>query len=185
MTDEQIVALYWSRSEDALTQTRHVHGEGCRRLALRILRDEGAAEECVNDALLRAWNTIPPQQPTHLGAYLLKLTRNLALDGLRTRRAEKRGGGEAEAVLDELAEVLGAAESAESALDAKELGAAVNRFVRALPEREGNVFIRRCFFAESAAEIAQRYGMSEGGVKVSLSRTRKKLKAFLESEGYL
>ena len=185
MTDEQIVALYWSRSEDAIAQSRRAHGERCRSLAGRILGDEGAAEECVNDALLRAWNSIPPQQPTHLGAYLLKLTRNLALDGLRTRRAKKRGGGETDAVIDELSEVLGTAESAESALDAKELGAAVNRFVRALPEREGNVFIRRCFFAESAAEIARRYGMSEGGVKVSLSRTRKKLKAFLESEGYL
>lgn len=185
MTDEQIVALYWSRSEDAIAQTRHAHGERCRLLALRILGDEGAAEECVNDALLRAWNTVPPQRPAHLGAYLLKLTRSLAVDSLRARRAEKRGGGETEAVLDELAEVLGTVESAESALDAKELGAAVNRFVRALPEHEGNVFVRRCFFAESAAEIAQRYGMSEGSVKVSLSRTRKKLRAHLESEGYL
>ena len=185
MTDEQIVALYWARSEEAIAQTRETYGGRCRALAEQILCDGGDADECVNDMLLRAWNATPPERPTHLGAYLMKLTRNLALDRRRARGAQKRGGDAVDAVLDELGEVLGARETADSALSAKELGAAVSRFVRALPEREGNVFIRRCFFAESAAEIARRYGMSEGGVKVTLSRTRKKLRAYLESEGYL
>ncbi len=185
MTDEQIVALYWARSEEAIAQTRETYGGRCRALAEQILCDGGDADECVNDMLLRAWNAIPPERPTHLGAYLMKLTRNLALDRRRARGAQKRGGDAVDAVLDELGEVLGARETADSALSAKELGAAVSRFVRALPARESSVFLRRCFFAESTAEIAARCGMSEGGVKVTLSRTRKKLRAYLESEGYL
>ena len=88
-------------------------------------------------------------------------------------------------MLDELSEVVGTREDAESAVTAKELGEAVDRFVRSLPRREGDIFVRRCFFADATAEIAARYGMSEGNVKVTLFRTRTKLRIYLESEGYL
>ena len=49
---------------------------------------------------------------------------------------------------------------------------------------EGNVLVRRYFFAESIADIARRYGLTENHVTVMLSRTRKKLKAHLLKEGY-
>lgn len=184
MTDEQIVALYLQKDEAALRESENAYGGYCRALARRFVSAEDASE-CVNDAYLRAWGAIPPERPTHLRAYLAKLTRNLALDRRRAYGAEKRGNGEADAVLDELAEIVGASETAESAVTARELGEAVNRFVRGLPRREGDVFVRRCFFADSTAEIARRYGMSENNVKVTLSRTRKKLRTYLESEGYL
>ena len=184
MTDEQIVNLYWQRDEHALRESESAYGGYCRALAERFLSAEDASE-CVNDAYLRAWNAIPPERPAHLRAFLAKLTRNAALDRLRAGSAEKRGGGEADAVLDELAEVVGAGETAESAVTAKELGETVNRFVRALPRREGDIFIRRCFFADTTAEIAKRYGMTESNVKVTLFRARKKLRIYLESEGYL
>ncbi len=184
MTDEQIVTLFWQRDEKALTESEKAYGGYCRALAERFVSAEDA-NECWNDAMLRAWNAIPPQRPSHLRAFLAKLTRNLALDRFRVSSAAKRGGGDAEAVLSELAEMIGGRESAESAVTAQELGIAVNSFVRALPAREGNVFVRRCFFADTTAAIAARFGMSEGSVKVMLSRTRKKLKVYLESEGYI
>ena len=184
MTDEQIVNLYWRKDEAALRESESAYGAYCRVLAERFVSPEDA-QECVNDAYLRAWDAIPPERPRHLRAYLAKLTRNAALDRYRACAAEKRGGGTADAVLDELAEIVGGYEDAESAVTAKELGEAVNRFVRDLPRHEGDVFIRRCFFADSTAEIAKRYGMTENSVKVTLSRTRKKLKLYLESEGYL
>lgn len=184
MTDEQIVSLFWQRDEQALRESEAVYGGVCRALAERFVSAEDA-EECWNDALLRSWKSIPPERPTHLRAWFLKLTRNLALDRFRVSRAAKRGGGEADAVLSELSEVLSGHETAENAVSARELGEAVSRFIRGLPRREGDVFLRRCFFADSAAEIAGRYGMTEGSVRVMLSRTRKKLRGYLESEGYL
>ena len=184
MTDEQIVDLFWKKDEAALRESESAYGAYCRALAERFVSAEDA-RECVNDAYLRAWDAIPPERPTHLRAFLAKLTRNAAIDRYRADAAEKRGGGEPEAVLDELAEVVGAGETAESAVTAKELGEAVNRFVRGLPRREGDVFIRRCFFAETTAEIAKRYGMTENNVKVTLFRARTKLRVYLEKEGYL
>lgn len=184
MTDEQIVNLYLQKDEAALRESERAYGAYCRALAERFVSAEDAGE-CVNDAYLRAWNAIPPERPAHLRAFLARLTRNAALDRYRAHSAEKRGGGEADAVLEELSEVVGAGETAESAVTAKELGEAVNRFVRSLPRRESDIFVRRCFFADTAAEIAARYGMTEGNVKVTLSRTRKKLRIYLESEGYL
>ena len=71
------------------------------------------------------------------------------------------------------------------AYEAKELREAIQRFVRALPEREGNVLVRRYFFVEPVADIAKRYGLTENNVMVILSRTRRKLKAHLLKEGYL
>ncbi len=184
MTDEQIVTLFWNREEQALHESEAAYGDYCRALAERYVSAEDA-QECWSDAMLRTWDAIPPERPTHLRAFFVKLTRNLALDRIRTDSTAKRGGGEGNAVLSELAEVLGDRETAETSAAAKELGEAVNRFVRSLPQREGNVLIRRCFFADTTAEIAKRYDMSEGGVKVMLSRTRKKLRIYLESEGFL
>lgn len=184
MTDAQIVALYWSRSNDALQASETAFGAYCRALAERFVSAEDAWE-CWNDALLRAWNAIPPERPKHLRAFLARLTRNAALDRRRSESAAKRGGGESDAVLDELSELLSGSESAESAVTARELGEAVSRFARSLPRRECDVLVRRCFFCDTTAEIAARYGMTENAVKVTLSRARKKLRKHLESEGYL
>lgn len=183
MTDEQILERFRNRDETALSASDGAHGAYCRVLAERFVTAEDA-QECWNDALLRAWNAIPPERPAHLRAYLARLTRNAALDRWRASRAEKRGGREADAVLDELRGLI-SAESAECAVAARELGEAVNRFMRALPRREADVLVRRCFFTDTTAEIARRYGMTENAVKVTLWRARKKLKAYLESEGYL
>ncbi|MBR5381352.1 MAG: sigma-70 family RNA polymerase sigma factor [Oscillospiraceae bacterium] len=184
MTDGQIAALFRQRDERALAESEAAYGAFCRALAEKFVSAEDA-QECWSDALLRAWDTVPSENPAHLRAYFARLTRNLALDRFRRESAAKRGGREADAVLSELAELLGGRETAESAAAARELGEAVNRFVASLTPREGDVFVRRCFFAEKTAEIAKRYGMSEGSVKTSLSRTRKKLKTYLESEGYV
>lgn len=88
-------------------------------------------------------------------------------------------------VLDELAECLAGGASAEDAYEGKELGQCIRRFVRELPERDGNLFVRRYFFTEPVAAIAKRYGLTENHVMVLLSRTRGKLKAYLLKEGYL
>lgn len=184
MEDSQIIELYWQRSPDAVSETAKKYGAYCFAIAENILRSAEDSEECVNDAWLRAWNAMPPQRPSVLRLFLARITRNLAFDRFRARNAEKRFGGETALVLDELAECLGGADT-EAAFEAGELRECIRRFVRALPERDGNVAARRYFFAESVAEIAKRYGLSENNVMVILSRTRGKLKAHLLKEGYV
>lgn len=185
MEDSQIIALYWQRSQDAVSETATKYGAYCFAVAENILHNAEDSEECVNDTWLRAWDAMPPQRPGVLRLFLARITRNLAFDRFRARNAEKRFGGEMALVLDELAECLGGGASAEAAFEAAELRESIRRFVRALPERDGNVTARRYFFAEPIADIAKRYGLSESNVTVILSRTRGKLKAHLLKEGYL
>lgn len=184
MEEKEIVALLWQRDENGLREAETRFGRQCRALAENLLGSAADAEECWNDALLRAWNAIPPERPQHLRAYLLKLTRRLAIDRLRTNTAEKRGGGEFPLVLEELAECIPGGPGAEDAALTRALGEAVNRFLLTLPERERMIFVRRCFLVESNRHIARTLGMRENAVAVSLRRTRQKLRAYLEKEGF-
>ena len=183
MTDEEIISLYFDRSEEAIAATQRKYDSYCRTIVGRILGSARDAEEIISDTWLKAWLSIPPNRPRDLKLYLAKIGRNLALNRLRDGRAAKRGEA-ADAVLEELREVLGE-NTTEETVNAKELQTAVNRFLRQLPERECNIFIRRCFYAESAEEIAARYGLRPNTVTVSLHRTRKKLREYLVKEGYL
>lgn len=185
MEDSQIVELYWQKNADAISETANKYGAYCFMIAKNILQSTEDSEECVNDTWLHAWDAMPPQRPAALRMFLARITRNLSFDRFRAQTAEKRGGGEIPLVLDELAECLASQADVEAAYEDKELGACIRRFIRALPEREGNVFVRRYFFTEPAAAIAERYGLTENHVMVILSRVRKKLKQKLTKEGYL
>jgi len=182
--DSLIIELYWQRSADAIRETDSKYGAYCFAISDNILHSKEDSEECVNDTYLAAWNAIPPHKPAKLRMFLAKITRNLSFNRFNARSAQKRGGVETVLVLDELAECLAAETVVESEYETKELGQCIRMFVRTLPERDGNVFVRRYFFTESVAEIAARYGLTENNVMVILSRTRKKLKAHLIKEGF-
>ena len=183
MTDEEIISLYFDRSEEAIAATQRKYDGYCRAIVGRILGSARDTEEILSDTWLKAWLSIPPARPENLRLYLAKIGRNLALNRLRDGRAARRGEG-ADAVLEELSEVLGT-NSTEQTVDAKELQRAVNDFLRRLPERECSIFVRRCFYAESIDTISARYGLRPGTVTVCLHRTRKKLREYLVKEGYL
>ena len=183
MTDEEIISLYFDRSEEAIAATQRKYDGYCRAIVGRILGSARDAEEIISDTWLKAWLSIPPARPENLRLYLAKIGRNLALNRLRDGRAGKRGEA-ADAVLEELREVLGE-NTTEETVNAMELQTAVTRFLRQLPERDCDIFVRRCFYAESADEIAARYGLRPNTVTVSLHRTRKKLRDYLVKEGYL
>ncbi len=183
ITDEEIISLYFDRSEEAIAAAQCKYGGCCHALVGRMLGRTQDVEEVMNDLWLRAWDSIPPGRPENLRLYLAKIGRNLACNRLRENRTAKRGV-EADAVLKELSEILGG-NSTEQAVYAKELQKAVNGFLRQLPERECSIFVRRCFYADSADEIAARYGLRPNTVTVSLHRTRKKLREYLIKEGYL
>ncbi len=185
MEDSIIIQLYWAREERALAETESKYGGYCRAIACNILNNREDAEECVNDTYLRAWNAMPPQRPSILGAFLGKITRNLSLDRIKIIRAEKRGGGQIDLALDELGDCIpdGDGESLEQRIEAEELARCLDRFLRDLPERECCVFLRRYWYVDSVQEIAHRYHMAEGSVKSTLFRVRKKLRVHLEKEG--
>lgn len=184
MEDSQIIELYWQKNADAISETAKKYGVYCFSIAENILHNTEDSEECVNDTWLHAWNAIPPQKPNILRLFLARITRNLSFDRFNAQNAEKRGGGEIAVALDELGECLGGADT-ETAYEAKELRESIQRFVRSLPERDGNVLVRRYFFVEPVADIAKRYSLTENNVMVILSRTRRKLKGYLLKEGYL
>lgn len=184
MEDYAIVDLYWRRDPEAVRESGRKYGAYCRKIARDILQDGRDAEECVNDTWLNAWNAMPENRPERLGPFLGKITRNLAFNRWRSGRAEKRGGGELPAALEELAECVSGS-NLQEAIEAAELAAAVNRFLSALPERDRNVFLRRYWFTEPMAEIAERYGMRENTVRSRLFRIREKLRCHLEKEGLL
>ncbi len=184
MEDNEILRLFNARADEALTAVRTRYGSYCRTIASRILGNEADAEEVENDVLLKAWNTIPPAAPASLKSYLAMLTRQLAVDRVRFAGRSIRGGSEYALSLDELEESLPDGRSDDPA-DALALTEALNRFLRDLPEKKRNIFLKRYWYALSVREIAEECGMKEGNVKMILSRTRAALKEFLIGEEIL
>lgn len=184
MEDTKILDLYWQRDQEAIVQTDLKYGAYCGAIAQNILHDHQDTEECVNDTWMQAWDSIPPARPSVLRLFLARITRNLSINRYYARQSKKRGGGQTPLVLEELAECLTDRSDVESTYEAKALEECIAQFVRSLPEREANLFVRRYFYVESVAAIGKRYGMTDNHVMVSLSRTRKKMKLHLEQEGY-
>ena len=183
MEDSKIIDLYWARKEQALAETDAKYGSYCRTIARNILRNFEDTEECVSDTWLHAWNSMPPQRPGILSAFLGRITRNLSFDRCKYQQAAKRGGGALPLALDELGECIPASGRVEHELEKKELAAAIDRFLRTLPEKDCNLFLRRYWYVDTIAEIARQYGMTESKVKMQLSRTKEKLRIYLEKEG--
>ena len=184
MDDSEIISMFFKRDERAIEEARRRYGSIFRTAAENILGRGEDADECVSDAFLAAWESIPPQRPAALGAYLGKTARNLAINRLRAMRAQKRGGGEAEAVFDEMSTVVHGTPSPEAAAERRELLRAVNGFLASLPPERRGMFVCRCWYFDSISDIARRYGRSENYVSVSLNRTRAKLRKYLIERGF-
>ena len=176
MQDSQIVDLFFERDEDAIVRTSEKYGSYCLTVANNILADSFDSEECVNDAYLAAWNSIPPERPERLGAYLARLTRNSALNRYKAKRRERRGGGEFELSLDELSDCV----KDSFAFDEEEIGRHISDFLRGEKKTNRQVFVRRYFYNDSVAGIAKRFSLGESNVKSILHRTRLGLRDYLE-----
>ena len=184
MDDNAIIDLYFARDQQAVQATAQAYGAYCASIAQRILDDRGAAEECVNDAWLKCWQSIPPQRPRSLKSFAGRIVRNLALNVRRTDAAWKRGGGQVPVALEELNEVVSGEDTPEEALDRTVLLEALNRFLAELPEVQRNLFLRRYWYLDSAEQMAKRFAMSKTQVTTTLHRLRVKLRAYLEQEGF-
>lgn len=183
MNDNEILDLYFARSEQAIAQTDQKYGPYCYSIASHILSNPSDAEESVNDTYYAAWKLIPPRRPQHLNTFLGKLTRNLSIDRWRKNTAGKRGNGETQLLLDELEECISGSESPETELLRKELTASLNRFLRRLSEKDRTVFLLRYYYANSQLEISEKTGLSTNQIKYILKRTRNDLASTLKKEG--
>ena len=184
MEDTLIIELYFQRNEKAIQETDKVYGNYCYKIADNILNNHDDSCECVNDTWLHTWNSIPPGKPNCLKLFLAKITRNLAFDYVRRNNAKKRGGDEVNLVLDELSEHISSRFTVEHEIEYKELVNAINAFLGTISKRDRCIFLRRYFYVEDVTVISKKYGISKQNILMILSRTRKKLKKYLEKEAY-
>ena len=181
MDDNQIIALFFQRNEDAIRQTDSVYGSRLFRISQNILHCQEDAQECVSDTYLRTWNAIPPTRPSSLFAFLARVCRNLSLTRLDWAMASKRKA-ELVALTQEMEQCIPDSRR-DNSMEAKELGRLLNAFLETQSRENQMVFVRRYWFGDSPREIAERYGIKEGALIARLHRLRKKLAAYLEKEG--
>lgn len=184
MEDERIVALYWDRSESAITETASKYGSYLNNISYNILVDREDAQECVNDTYHAAWNSMPPHRPSILSTFLGKITRRISIDRWRKLNAEKRGSGELPLALEELEECVSSSGSVEDEIRRRELVKLFNVFLDMLPVTERRMFLCRYWYMDSIQSIARQFGFSYSKVASMLHRTRAKLRSVLEKEGY-
>lgn len=182
MDDNQIVELYLKRSETAIDETKNKYDRYCHYIAYQILRNDEDAVEITNDTYLKVWETIPPNHPDSLKGYVGMICNQLAINRYDKQTADKRGGGQVTLVLDEIAECI--SNDYSDIINETALQNVLNKFLWSLPKKTRNIFVRRYWYVSSIAEIAKDYGMKESSVSVLMLRTRKKLKRFLQKEGF-
>lgn len=180
MDDSKIVNLFLERDEEALKEAEKQYGKLCHYIANNILNSPLDAQECVNDTLLRAWNSIPPAKPKRLGAYLSKIARNLAIDKYKAEKSQKRSKNKDALPLDELE---GCLSGTDSLIDEAILKDLINSFLRSLTKEKRIVFVQRYFYNASISEIAKSNDLTENNVKVMLLRLRNVFSEYIKKYG--
>ena len=182
MDDGKLIDLFFERSEQAIAELSRKYGNLCNRIAQNILNNRQDSEECVNDAYLAVWNTVPPQRPEPLAGYLSRIVKNLALKKYHENTAQKRNSTY-DIALDEIADCFPSSASVEDELEAKETAKLIDRFLETLPEADRIMFVRRYWYADTTEDIANMFGKTGHYVSVRLSRVRKSLRKYLIREG--
>ena len=185
MDDSTIVRRFFERDETVISDVSEKYGRYCGTIARNIIGNEQSVEEIVQDTLLKLWESIPPNRPQKLQAFIGKITRNLALDALKAINTQKRGGKETELILDELGELSSDKNNVENLAEQHEILTAVNDFLRGIPEKKRKILVLRYWHCFSISDISQIVGVSEASASSILKRERKKLLDYLNKRGYL
>ncbi len=182
MDDSQIIDLFFERSEQAINELSKKYGRVCKKVSHNILNNTQDAEECVNDAYLGTWNSIPPQRPSPLSTYVYRIVRNLSIKKYHANTAAKRNSYY-DIALEELEDCLSSSNTIDKEFDAKELSKIIDNFLDTLDKNNRIIFVRRYWFSDPLSEIAKMFGITEHNASVRLSRVRTKMKKYLEQEG--
>ena len=183
MNDQAIVSMFWGRNEDAISESKKQYEDYCLYIANNVLHDRQDAEECLNDALLAVWNSIPPHTPDNLKTYIGKLIHEIAIDRWRKNNRKKRIRSELVQSLDEIEEIVSGQDFDEK-IEEAELSREISRYLYSISETKRNVFIRRYWYYDSIETICERYGFGKSKVLVMLKRTRDDLAQHLKKEGF-
>lgn len=184
MQDNEIISLFFDRSERAISALDRKYGSVCNRTANNILGDREDAEECVNDAYLGVWNAIPPQRPDPLRTFVLRIVRNLSIKRLQYNCAQKRAGNYQECY-EELSGCITSPDTPESVYEARQLTRYIEDFLSGLSSTNRYLFVRRYWYMDSIRALAVGVGMTEGAVRTRLSRLRQQLKEELAERGIM
>ena len=183
MDDRTIVELLFARSEDALSEIAHKYSPLYRGVIRHVLCDEGDVEECESDVLLALWNSIPPNRPTSLPAYISTIARRIGIGRLRHKTSKKRSAAYT-VTLSELEDCLPAEADASLEDDFTDtVREVLTKFLESLDGESEILFVRRYFYLETVAELSRRFSTDENKISVKLYRARKKLRKLLEKEG--
>jgi len=178
VNDAEIIGLFWTRSETAITALADKYDRLARSVAMNILHDRLDTEECMNDSYLGMWNSLPPEKPQVLSAFFTAITRNLALKLYRYKSASKRN-----AIMEELTDLVTATSSPEEEIDS--VAEVISEYLSTLDKPSRVLFMRRYYMGESVADAAKAIGVTENHAGVKLSRMRRKLKRKLEEAGII
>ena len=178
MVDEIIIEMFFARSEQAIKELDIKYGKIFHKTSYNILNDELDVEECVNDAYLGTWNTIPPTRPHSLLAYVCQIVRNISLKRYHLKKAIKRNSTY-DVAMEELDACLSSASSVEDEIEAKELARIIESFLDTLSSENRVIFLQRYWFSDSYSDIAKKVGISEKSVSVRLTRIRRKMRDYL------
>ena len=184
MEDQAIIALYFQRAEQAVSETIQKYGGLCRGIAQNLLPVRQDAEECVNDTWQAAWQRIPPQRPTALGAFLGRITRNLAISRFRKSTAKRRNAGMS-ILLSELEDCVPAGETTEEVFDRILLGEHISKWLESLSAADRALFLRRYWYGESLQELSGSSQIPYERLTQKMYKLRLSLKAALEAEGVI
>lgn len=178
MEDEKIIELYFARSEQALKETQNKYGRLCKKIAMGIVFNLQDAEECINTALMKLWNAIPPKVPENFGGYFCRIVRNTAIT--RYEREIYRLSRE---TTTELSEIIPDEKTVEKYWEADRISELLNEFLAKQNKKAREIFVGRYYMNLSVSELSDISGLSESGVKSRLHRMRKELKVFLTERG--
>ena len=181
VTDHHSVSLFWNRDEDAIAATDALYGRKLRSLSRRILQNPEDSEEVVNDTYMKTWSSIPDARPQYFYAYIAAICRHLSLNLLNWNQAAKRKA-EVVSLTEEMAMCIPDRKQ-EAETDAMEIGKILDAFLESISQESRVIFLRRYWFCDTIAEIAERYSISESKVKTRLHRTRTQLAGYLDKEG--
>ncbi|MFS3128861.1 SigE family RNA polymerase sigma factor [Nocardioides sp. Bht2] len=161
-----VVTSAWSWDADtAVSELYAAHWRSLVRLAVLLVRDQGTAEEVVQDAFVAMhgrWNRL--REPEKALAYLRQSVVNRSRSVLRHRKVVDRH------LLREAQSGEPVAPSAEHPTLQAETRDRVIAALAELPQRQREVLVLRYYLDLSEAQIADALGVSRGAVKSHASR---------------
>ncbi len=175
--DEDILDLYFARDERAITETDRRYGRACMQVSTGILHSTPDAEECVNDTYLKTWNSIPPNRPRSLCAYVCRIVRNLSINRLEALTAAKRSR-DLTVSLEELSACIPSVE------EEGELPRLISAFLRGIDTLDRRLFLGRYYYARTVKQLADEWQITPGLVYKRLDKTRNALRVYLTERGY-